>query len=244
MTLEATKYTVAIATDGELIPGEYGEYKLWQGWSLYDNAPMIPLVGTETKKEKDDPKKPGEKIILRSIRFKSADGSEDYGYLNINEVSFDKKDRATGEILTDENGNPIKSSFVSVKSQGISFMGLYLPMSGFLNEHNGGASCKLKLDTKTISYYEDPATIEKNAIAGKQVPTFALTDYSCEIGIDLLMAFRENYSEFGEWHSKWFPGSKSMAIDTDKLARSKALLELIKKGSKTTTEKLDKVPWD
>lgn len=218
--IEASKITVELATDGVVKETQYGDKIFWQGYLCYDHAPIVTISGSQSDGEygpsisvSTDAEDPEDKVKLGYFALKSK--------------------------VKQEKGKPDRTIHTG-SNRKFAWLGIYCPLTGFISVKDTGSSVKFKLDEYFLEYVKSDKGIAGYVENGKEVPHYVLEDSTVDFS-GLVEEFKELYPEYTTWHAEHFPTSKRTAIDNDKLARSKALLALAKKGS--LAKELESVPF-
>lgn len=101
------------------------------------------------------------------------------------------------------------------------FFALAMPISGFINEHEGFWSCKMTFNQKTYDYFTSEEYKTKAREKGFKLFDYYLEDPLSWISDDVLEELQGIYPEFQEWYLGAFPsgnGSKAIAEQRAKFA--------------------------
>lgn len=188
--MKAEPIKIAFTSQGESVVINNKTYITWNGYASYDDRALFAIQGLES----DHPEY-GTSIMINE----DGDRENRLGSIKLKPTKYKTRDDGSSYEVN------------SVSSAGIQILGLYFPVSGFLNEKDGTRRFVATYDSGSHVYLTDTSPMGGGTTSylnhDKPIPKFIIEDnVVIEPVLDALAAF---YPNFPEWYVTNFPKSGS-----------------------------------
>jgi hypothetical protein len=179
---------IALATENKVHDFDGQMAREWNGYIMYKDQPVAYVGGLQYYGENGSYLKLKEQVS----KEERESGVEAEVYGNLNHREFEGK-KGLCEVWG---------------TRKFSFYDLVAPMTGFINNKEDGASCKLYFNKKDFDYVNSEEGKANYTSNGRELPVYKLVDASIDLD-SIVMDLAALYEGFEEWYTKWFPASQT-----------------------------------